>query len=206
MFIPPYFSQNDPSALQQLMQDNPLATLVVQTDAGLSAHHLPLFVEVNDDQSLTLQGHVANANDVWKEDAGDSVLAIFQGAQSYISPNWYPSKKEHGKAVPTWNYIAVHAKGEICFIHDDDWKRQFLERLTNQQEASQSSPWSVSDAPEAYTQAMLKAIVGFEIKVGQLEGKWKLSQNQPPKNKQGIQQALEDAGQADASLLSGLKE
>lgn len=180
-----------------------MATLVVNSDDGLQANHIPLLLAERKPGNFVLQGHIAAANPLWKIGIQGDVLAIFQGPAAYVTPSWYPSKQEHGKVVPTWNYTAVHATGELSFIHDNDWKLDLVQRLTEQMEASKPQPWKVSDAPKAFTQKLLPAIVGFEIAVVDMVGKWKVSQNQPEANQQGVREGLEAAGHADAAMLSG---
>ncbi|MCB1753959.1 MAG: FMN-binding negative transcriptional regulator [Gammaproteobacteria bacterium] len=190
MYIPKLFAQQDQAALEALIRNHPLATVVVNTQAGLSANHIPLRLTRSASSQLILQGHLAKANPMRKERLSDDVLAIFHGADAYISPNWYQTKQEHGKVVPTWNYVTVHASGTIRYIDDDDWKLDFLHHLTDEQEASQGKPWSINDAPSDYTEKMLGAISGFEIEVVDLKGKWKASQNQPECNLQGVVEGL----------------
>jgi len=145
-----------------------------------------------------LKGHIAKANPLWKSaDHNTATLAVFQGENCYISPNLYPSKLDDGKVVPTWNYIAVHVKGHIRFIYENEWKLHFLKQLTGQHEKSQAKPWSVSDAPKDYTDKLLSGIVGFEIEIESLVGKWKVSQNQSDKNKQGIIEGLNNSTHAN---------
>jgi len=202
MYVPEHFIEDDQESLCRLIRQNPLATLVVNGKDGLLANHIPLFVQADEQKGLFLQGHIARANSLWKEADEATVLAIFHGPQAYISPNWYPSKKEHGKVVPTWNYQVVHAHGTVSFIHDEQWKLAFLNKLTNQQESAQQTPWTVADAPERYTRGMLRAIVGFEIEVSEWVGKFKTSQNKSLEDRQGIGTGLAAAQESD--LLSGL--
>jgi len=195
------------------MRSNPLCTLVSQargsnTDVsnksdGFTANHLPLLVLEESDGRIVLQGHVARANTFWKDAQDSSVLAIFQAAQAYISPGWYPSKKEHGKVVPTWNYCVVHAHGDTKMVHDDAWKLAFLTKLTAQQESKSAAPWAVSDAPPEYTERMLRGIVGFEINVTQLVGKSKVSQNKSLADRQGVRAGLAQEGITNPEGLSG---
>lgn len=202
MFTPKYFEQQNPEALHDLIQKRPLATLVINTSSGLCANHIPLRLIQNASAGIVLQGHIAKANPLWKEKSTGEALAIFQGADSYISPNWYPTKQAHGKVVPTWNYVAVHASGKIRFITEPDWKMNFLNSLTTEHEASQENPWAVSDAPEEFTEKMLSAIVGFEIAVHELCGKWKISQNQIEKNHSGVINGLSASADTNANALA----
>ena len=142
-----------------------------------------------------LRGHIARSNSLWRAlDANSSILAIFSGADHYISPSWYPSKRLDGRVVPTWNYNAVHVRGQIRFIEDPSWLRALVESLTDEHEAGSSHPWKMSDAPADYLQSMLQAIVGVEIAVTSIEGKFKASQNRPAADRTGVAQALRDRG------------
>ncbi len=194
MYQPAHFIEQDADALLALMTAAPLATLV-RGGAELAADILPLEVErVGNGWRIT--GHVARANPLWREAAGQPVLAVFQGPQAYVSPNWYPSKFQHGKAVPTWNYTMVQAHGTLRAIEDTEWLRAFVTRLTERHEGGRPVPWHVADAPPDYIDAMLKAIVGIEIEVTRLEGKFKLSQNRSAEDRTGVVLGLE----SDASL------
>lgn len=204
MYVPKDFAEQNQEKLVALMQRHPLCTLVSLAGDGFTANHLPLLALQESAERIVLQGHVARANPFWKDVGGSSVLAIFQAAQAYISPGWYPSKKEHGKVVPTWNYKVVHAHGDINIVHDDAWKLAFLTRLTAQQESKFATPWAVSDAPPEYTERMLRGIVGFEIVVTQLIGKFKASQNKPLADRQGVRAGLAKAAEPDLEGLSGV--
>jgi len=201
MYIPRHFQQKNREALYDLIRKHPLATLVVNTSSGLCANHIPLRLVRNSSTDIVLHGHIAKANPLWK-DSSREALAIFQGTDAYISPNWYPTKQEHGKVVPTWNYVAVHAAGQIQFIDERHWKANFLERLTEEHESNQEKPWAVSDAPEEFTEKMLSAIVGFEIAVRELSGKWKISQNQIEKNQTGAINGLSASSDPNTKALA----
>jgi transcriptional regulator len=175
MYQPAHFVEQDPATLLALMRAHPLATLI-RGGAELVADVLPLEVE-RIGEGWRITGHVARANPLWREADGQPVLVVFQGPQAYISPNWYPSKAQHGKDVPTWDYTMVQAHGTLRAIEDRTWLRGFLERLTERHEGSRTTPWHVGDAPADYLDAMLKAIVGVEIEVTRIEGKFKLNQN-----------------------------
>ncbi len=207
MHVPKHFQQKDKRALLELICSHPFATVVSLIDGVIAANHLPLVVSGESSDQLVLQGHVARVNPVWEKSQGQSVLAIFHGPHAYISPSAYPSKKEHGKVVPTWNYSVVHAAGRINFIHELEWKLQFLNRLTNLNEKAEREPWSVSDAPQEFIEKLSGAIVGFEIAVETLDGQWKMSQNQPQQNQAGVVTALEartdTPSQAVAQLMKG---
>jgi transcriptional regulator len=189
MYLPKHFEQNDPAALAALMHDHPLATLVVATPDGPTADLLPLEFHRAIGAKGTLRGHVARANPLWRH-AGAAALAVFQGPQAYVSPNWYPSKREHGKVVPTWNYTMVQARGALRAVDEAAWLRALVGRLTERHESVQPAPWAVSDAPDDYVQQMLRAIVGIEIELTSLLGKWKVSQNRSQADRQGVAQAL----------------
>ena len=194
MYQPAHFVEQDADALLALMTAAPLATLV-RGGAELAADILPLEVE-RVGAGWRVTGHVARANALWREADGQPVLAIFQGPQAYISPNWYPSKAQHGKAVPTWNYTMVQVHGTLRAIEDPQWLRAFVTRLTERHEGGRAMPWHVADAPADYLDAMLKAIVGIEIEVTKLEGKFKLSQNRSAEDRTGVVLGLE----SDATL------
>jgi len=186
MYQPKSFQQDNVDEMKAMMKAYPLASLVTTGQHGTQANHIPLILKEVAVGEHVLWGHLAKANPLWQElDNSASVLAIFHGPNGYVSPNYYPTKQEHGKVVPTWNYVAVHVRGELAFIHEDEWKLEMLNMLTQQHESQQKDPWSVSDAPKEFTQSLLGAIVGFEIKVTAIDGKWKAGQNQPNKNRQG---------------------
>ena len=194
MYQPAHFVERDAHTLLALMKAHPLATLV-RAGAELAADILPLEVE-RVGETWRVTGHVARGNPLWREADGQSVLLLFQGPQAYVSPNWYPSKSQHGKAVPTWNYTMVQVHGTLRATQDPEWLRAFVTRLTERHEGGRAVPWHVSDAPPDYIDAMLKAIVGIEIEVTRVEGKFKLSQNRDAADRTGVVLGLE----ADASL------
>ena len=194
MYQPAHFVEQDPDALLALMTAAPLATLI-RGGAELAADVLPLEVE-RTAEGWRVAGHVARGNPLWREADGRPVLALFQGPQGYVSPNWYPSKFQHGKAVPTWNYTMVQVHGTLRAIDDPEWLRAFVTRLTQRHEGGRPVPWHVSDAPADYLDATLKAIVGIEIEVTRVEGKFKLSQNRSAEDRTGVVLGLEsDASQ-----------
>jgi transcriptional regulator len=189
MYIPGHFREDRLDVLHALVREHPLATLVTVGPNGLTANHLPMLIDPEPAPFGTLVGHLARGNAQWR-DAGEPALAIFTGADHYISPSWYPSKQEHGKVVPTWNYSAVHAHG-ILQVHDDpEWLRALVTRLTGTHEAQFEQPWKVADAPADYIDGLLNGIVGIEIPIQRLEGKWKMSQNRSEADREGVAQAL----------------
>jgi transcriptional regulator len=184
MYQPAHFVEHDPDTLLALMTAAPLATLI-RGGAELAADVLPLEVQRSGD-GWRVAGHVARANPLWREADGQPVLALFQGPQGYVSPNWYPSKFQHGKAVPTWNYTMVQVHGTLRAVDDPEWLRAFVTRLTQRHEAGRPVPWHVEDAPADYLDATLRAIVGIEIEVTRVEGKFKLSQNRSAEDRTGV--------------------
>ena len=208
MKIPKAFQQNDEQLIKQFIAEYPLGVLVCSTQSELEANHIPLYLIEGADGNHRLKGHIARANPLWKtvkENA--SVLVLFQGPQTYISPNWYPTKQEHGKAVPTWNYTAVHVNGDISFPTDREWMLDMLNVLTNKMEQGQEQPWQVSDAPEAYIDKMLNAIIGIEIDIKSWRCQWKMSQNQPSENQTGVMEGLTGSEQVGAeSTLAFMNE
>ena len=204
MHIPSKFNQNEESQLIAIMREYPFATLVTHTEAGIEATHLPVILGQADGKTI-IKAHIAKANKLWQTvKAGADSLLIFNGPNCYVSPNYYPTKKESGKAVPTWNYVVVHVKGAISFIDDEKWIYNLINSLTQVHESTQDTPWSISDAPDTYINKMLSAIVGIEIAIDSIEGQWKLSQNQPEVNKFGVVQGLFEKGEADEVKVSAL--
>lgn len=195
MYLPEHFRESRPQVLYRFVEQHPLATLIANTAQGLTANHLPLLWHGAEDSPQMLRGHIARGNALWREAGeGAQVLAVFTGAQHYVSPTWYPSKREDGKVVPTWNYAAVHVRGQIRFFEDAAWLRSLVESLTDAHEQDDGARWHVSDAPPAYIEAMLRAIVGFEIHVSGIEGKFKSSQNRTQADRDGVAAALEAGG------------
>ena len=201
MYLPKHFEQHDPSALQALMQAHPLAMLVTTGADGVTADHLPLEYDA---ASGTLRGHVARANPLWRHAAGQPVLAVFRGAEAYITPSWYPSKAEHHKVVPTWNYAVVHAHGTLRTVDEAPWLHGLVSRLTDHHEARRDQPWAVSDAPDDYVHQMLRAIVGIEIVVSRLIGKWKVSQNRSDADRLGVADGLAARSAEMEKLVRGV--
>lgn len=204
MYLPAHFEENRVETLHALMRERPFATLIAHGGDGLTADHLPLHLQAEIGPFGALQGHVARANPVWRQAADGEVLAVFHGPQAYVTPSWYETKKEHGKAVPTWNYVVVHAHGRLRAIDDAEWLLGNLETLVAHHEAGFVEPWQIGDAPPEYIEKMLAAIVGIEIEITDLKGKWKLSQNQPAVNRAGVVAGLRELGTADAAAMAEL--
>jgi len=199
MYLPPHFEEQRPEVLRALMADFPLAALITTGPDGITANHLPLLYDPEPSPGGTLRGHLARGNRQWQNfDAETEALAIFQGPQAYVSPNWYTSKKEHGRAVPTWNYAVVHAYGRLSVFSDPGRLRGFLDQLTAAHEVQVSgpgvTPWMPADAPAAYIEGLIGAIVGIEMTITRIEGKWKMSQNQPEGNRLSVAEALDSSG------------
>ena len=205
MYVPKHFEESRLEVLHDLIRKHPLATLVTMSSNGIDANHIPLYLAKEKGQYGTLQGHVARSNPIWTDLVNDvEALVIFQGPNSYITPSWYPTKQESGKVVPTWNYIVVHAYGVLDVIDDPVWVRRQIELLTTQQEAVFDKPWAISDAPAEFTDRMISGIVGIEITITKLTGKWKVSQNQPALNQAGVVKGLQSLGSSEASELAVL--
>lgn len=191
MYTPRAFALDDLPELHQLIQHTRLAQLVTFGEQGLLASHLPLLLNPDDGPNGTLYGHLAKANPQWRDlQNGREALLIFAGAEAYVSPAFYPSKAEHGKVVPTWNYIAVHAYGTADVFSDAERLLGVVSALTDRHETGRTQPWKVSDAPADYIDGMLKAIVGFALPIERLIGKRKLSQNRSPADVAGVREGL----------------
>jgi transcriptional regulator len=180
MYQPPHFREEDLSVQHALIRAHPLGLLITSGPGGLMANPLPFLLDAGSSLKGTLRVHMARANGQWREiQAGATVLVVFQGAESYITPSWYAMKRETGKVVPTWNYAIVQARGAAKVFEDANWLRRQVGALTSEHEGSRPAPWAVTDAPEAYIASQLKGIVGVEIEITGIEGKWKVSQNRP---------------------------
>ena len=207
MYLPAHFAESRPAVLRDLIGAHPLGLLVTQTHAGgIEANSVPFVLDATDGGGPgTLRAHVARANALWSSTRDDAdALVVFQGPQGYVSPAWYPSKAEHGKAVPTWNYLMVQARGRLRAIDDKAWLRAFVTRLTDTHEQGRPAPWAVDDAPTDYVETMLGAIVGIEIPLSSLVGKWKVSQNRSAADRAGVVAGLLREG-GDAALAAEVR-
>jgi len=203
MYTPNHFNETRAELLHHLVRDHPLGLLVTLGAQGLDANAIPFLLDAEAGRPGVLRAHVARANPVWREARTDmETLVVFQGPQAYVSPNWYPSKADNGKAVPTWNYITVHARGRLVVRDDAAWLRELVTRLTQRHEATQAKPWAVADAPPDYIDAMLRAIVGIEIPLDSLSGKWKVSQNHPAANREGVSHGLREQGDEQSLAMA----
>ena len=207
MYTPPHFREDDITVLHETIRRIAFGTLVTLGPDGLVASHVPMLLDTGKGERGTLTGHLAKANIQTKTESSDvEALAIFQGPDAYITPNWYATKQEHGKVVPTWNYVAVHAYGPISFFEDAERLRDQVSRLTDKHEAENAAPWAVNDAPETFVQSHLKGIIGFEIPLTRIDGKWKLSQNRPAEDKAGVMSGLDARDGADAAISAVTRE
>ncbi|MFY9643943.1 MAG: FMN-binding negative transcriptional regulator [Terriglobales bacterium] len=207
MYIPSANEEHRVPVMRSLVAAHPLATLVTLGASGLIATHLPMVMEDDGSEFGVLQGHIARANTQWKDLVSSmDALAIFAGHQHYITPNWYPGKFEHGKEVPTWNYAVVHAYGPLKMIDDEHWLMNFLHRLTDIHEASSPEPWKVSDAPQEFIHSTLNGIVGLELPIRRLEGKWKVSQNRTESEQKGVIAGLKKLNTPESLAMKALVE
>ena len=206
MYLPVHFDERRPEVLLALLRSHPLGLLITQDAQGeMTANSVPFVLDADPAGGPgILRAHVARANPLWRAARGDlDSIVVFQGEQAYISPSFYPSKAEHGKVVPTWNYVMVQARGRLRVVDDAAWLHAFVTRLTDRHEAPRAQPWAVADAPDDYIATMLRAIVGIEIVLSSLMGKWKVGQNRSAADRAGVAQGLRDAGVAGAGLLAG---
>jgi transcriptional regulator len=205
MYVPKHFEESDVSVLHALIKSHPLGAWVTQGDGELIVTHIPFLLDPLRGERGTLIGHVARANPVWQSFSKNvNSVVIFQGPQAYITPSWYPSKHAHGKAVPTWNYAVVHAHGLPRAIEDREWLLRHVNQLTDVQESEQALPWKVSDAPPDYIDKMLRSIVGIEVPITTLFGKWKVSQNRPTPDKLGTVAGLLAREDAESKAIAAL--
>jgi len=211
MYLPKHFEETRAGVLHQLIREHPFAALVTHGPDGINANHIPFEIDPGPAPYGTLRGHVARANPLWKDAAaGNEALVIFQGPHVYITPSWYATKKETGKVVPTWNYAMVHAYGAMRAVEDAAWLRALLTKLTDHHESQRSEPWKLGDAPGEFIERQIKAIVGIEIPLTRLVGKWKVSQNRPAADRDGViaglMQNCDAISQSMAELVRARKD
>jgi transcriptional regulator len=211
MYVPPHFRVDDPDELRAVMRNARLATVITVADGAPLVSHVPVMFVEDESPHGTLLCHVSRANAQWRLVRPDTeALVIFMGPDAYVSPNFYASKNEHGKVVPTWNYVAVHAYGPVRLIEDARELRALVDRLTALHEAGEPVPWQPSDAPQEYIDAQLRGIVGMEIRIARLDGKWKLSQNRSDADVAGVVSALETSprenDRATAAAMAMLRQ
>jgi transcriptional regulator len=202
MYAPSHFAESRIDVLHDFLQRAGLFTLVTLGADGLDASHIPMLLEVNEGPNGRLLGHLARPNGQWKATPdGTPALAIGLGPDAYVSPSWYPTKQETGRVVPTWNYVAVHVHGVVRFFHERERLLDVVERLTQRNEAGRPHPWNVGDAPPDYLDTMLKGIVGVELAITRIEGKWKASQNRSEAERRGVERALREGGNDELAAL-----
>ncbi len=204
MYTPPAFRADDRDSIHATIRAARLATLVTATAEGLVATPLPLMIEPAEGEHGTLYGHVARANPQWRLAPIGAAMAVFMGPDAYVTPSWYASKREHGKVVPTWNYVAVHAYGPAEFFEDADRLLDVVTRLTRHHEAQRAEAWAVSDAPAPFIASQLKGIVGLRLPITRLEGKRKLSQNRSEADRAGVAAGLGESDDAMDRVVAGL--
>ena len=206
MYTPAQFKIEDAGEAHALIRAHPFAILVTQGADGLTATHLPTVLKVDDASPLgRIECHLARPNPQWKSFAADAeALLIFQGPEAYIRPGWYPSKAEHGKAVPTWNYVAVHAYGSLRVMNDKAWLLAHVGELSEQQEAPYTERWSMADAPASYLDVMVRGIVGLTLEITRLEGKVKMSQNRDMRDREGVVAGLGERAEGHDAATSAL--
>jgi transcriptional regulator len=206
MYQPSAFREDRLDVQHRLIRAHPLGLLITAGPAGLLANPFPFLLDAAGTEKGTLRLHIARANPQWKELAAiEECLVVFQGPQDYVTPSWYATKRETGKVVPTWNYATVHVWGRPRVMNDDSWLRRQIEDLTASREGSREAPWKVDDAPADFVAMQMRAIVGVEIPIGRIEGKWKMSQNRPEADRDGVIEgfrAMGEAGEEIAALVA----
>jgi transcriptional regulator len=203
MYLPKHFREDNLQTQHDLMRAYPFATLISAGVSGLMANSVPFLIYPDEGEYGVLRAHVARANPHWQElQTVAECMVLFQGADDYIRPAWYPSKQEHGKVVPTWNFVSVHAWGAPTIVEDDAWLRRQVGDLTYSREHAQLDPWKVEDAPADFTAALFKAIVGIEIPIARIEGKWKVSQNRPAADRNGVVEGLRGQGEMSEPMAN----
>jgi transcriptional regulator len=207
MYVPAHFDESRTEVLHELIHTHPLGVLVTLGSRGLEANHIPWEIDPTAGPMGTLRGHVARGNAVWRDTSPDvEALVIFQGPQAYVTPSWLAAKAETGKVVPTYNYVVVHAYGPLTVIDDQAWLLGLVTRLTDRFESAREAPWKVTDAPSDYVENLLGAIVGLEIPLTRLLGKWKVSQNRNAADREGLARGLRADSGVDAPAMARLVE
>jgi transcriptional regulator len=201
MYLPPQFAETDEDVMRALIAAHPLGLLISSSETGVQANPVPFLVS-GENGATRLSAHLSRANPQWRHvQDGASVLVVFQGDDTYVTPSWYQSKAEHGKVVPTWNYAMVQARGTASVEESPEWLGSQVGDLTDRHEADRDTPWKVGDAPEKFVQAQLRGIVGIDIAVSELTGKWKVSQNRPEADRHGVHAGLTQDGAAEMAEL-----
>lgn len=206
MYQPPHNEEQREEVIHQLIRRFPLGLLISSGQQGILANPIPFVLHVGSSAPTVLECHVAIANPQWREfESGAPCLVVFQGPQAYVTPNWYPAKREHGKVVPTWNYVIVQARGTARTVSDRDWYLRHLNELTDQSEASIGQNWKLSDAPDSYVDSLMKGIKGIRVEVTELVGKWKTSQNRSREDRLGVVDGLSRQGGEAADVASVMR-
>jgi transcriptional regulator len=204
MYLPPHFDIPNSELHFDLIENNPLGILISNGERGLMADHVPFYLDRNQNKLLA---HVAKANPQWRNIASNgAVLVVFQSGDHYITPSWYASKQEHGKVVPTWNYVAVQVTGTAKVVDDPTWLRDQIDRLTDRHEYTRARPWSTNDAPSEFVAGQLKGIIGLEIAINSTAGKWKVSQNRNDMDRLGVAEGLKLEKTTVSLKMSGYVE
>jgi transcriptional regulator len=207
MYQPSTFREDRIEVKHDLIRAHPLGLLFTAGPAGLIANPFPFLIDSQNSELGTLRVHIARANPQWRElEMVEECLIVFQGPQDYVTPSWYATKRETGKVVPTWNYATVHAWGRPRVMNDDAWLRRQLDDLTLSREGSRPAPWKVDDAPSDFVAAQMRAIVGVEIPISRIEGKWKMSQNRPEADRAGVLAGFRERGEAGESMAALVAE
>jgi transcriptional regulator len=207
MYQPSTFREDRIEVKHDLIRAHPLGLLFTAGPAGLIANPFPFLIDSQNSELGTLRVHIARANLQWRElEMVEECLIVFQGPQDYVTPSWYATKRETGKVVPTWNYATVHAWGRPRVMNDDAWLRRQLDDLTLSREGSRPAPWKVDDAPSDFVAAQMRAIVGVEIPISRIEGKWKMSQNRPEADRAGVLAGFRERGEAGESMAALVAE
>ncbi len=205
MYQPEHFKLEDRTGLHEVMRAHPLAQLVSAGPGGLMANPVPFILHADQGENGVLHAHLARPNPQWREiEAGAETLVIFQGREGYVTPSWYASKREHGKVVPTWNYVVVQARGAARTIHDGQWLVEHVSQLSDRHEAPREAPWAVTDAPSQFITALARGIVGIEIVINDLSGKFKMSQNRPAADRDGVVEGLRRDGASAAGEMADM--
>jgi transcriptional regulator len=207
MYQPPAFREDRIEVQHELIRAHPLGLLITAGPGGLIANPFPFLLDPEGSEKGTLRLHIARANPQWRElEAVEECLVVFQGPQDYVTPSWYATKRETGKVVPTWNYATVHAWGRPHVMNDDAWLRRQIADLTLSRESHRAEPWQVDDAPAEFVTAQMRGIVGVEIAISRIEGKWKMSQNRPPADRLGVIAGFSEAGEAGEEIAGLVAE
>ena len=204
MYAVQHFAQEEVSVMRAYLVEHPFAALVVNTIDGPSVDHIPLEFDATSGSDGRLVGHIARSNPLWREFGSGPGLAVFSAHHGYVSPDWYVSRASDPRVVPTWNYAAVHVSGTLRFFHDADRIKELLVRLTDRFESARPRPWRMSDAPAEFVERLVGGVVGVELQIDRMEGKWKLSQNRPREDRDGVMAGLRREGGANGAALAEL--